>query len=307
MAKRVYFGGLKNAVYNQGVGLALGGGGLRFFFHVGVLKAIDEHNIPVKLIAGTSAGSIAGAMYASGMSGLDIEELSMTLNTSSFITLGSPKLSRKGILRAKGIVELLEETLKDNDFASLQIPFYAVATDLLTGSKVIFDEGPVTLAVRSSISVPAVFEPVVHENMVLVDGGVLQNLPLSIVYDHWKGPVFASWLTPPVEMKSISIKTKKHPLTFLKEYVPFLKSWSVFDQPEIQQLKADMLSILMRSWDVASTKQQIDEIEAYRPDLLITFDPEMDFGMDANQKNIAALIRDGYDNAIKRFKESKII
>lgn len=308
MPKRTYFGGLKNAVHKQGVGMAMGGGGLRFFFHVGVLKAIDQYNIPVKIIAGTSAGSIAGAMYASGMSGLDIEEVCMTLNISSFITLGSPKLSRKGILRAKGIVDLLEEHLQGKTFDKLNMPFYAVATDLLTGEKVIFDKGPVSIAVRSSISVPAVFEPVIHEGRILVDGGLVENLPLSIVRERWKGPLFASWLTPPIAINNITITTRKNPLSIIAGYVPFLKSWSAFDQPEIQKMNGDMFSILMRSWDIASSTHSAEHIKIHQPDVVFTFDPEDDLAIsEINKKNISKMIRDGYENAIINLKGSKII
>jgi hypothetical protein len=108
--------------------------------------------------------------------------------------------------------------------------------------------------------------------------------------------------------KGMKITTKKNPLNLLTEYAPFLKSWSAFQQPEIQKMNGDMFSILMRSWDVSSSAHSAEHIATYQPDVVFTFDPETDLAInEINKKNISNMIRDGYENAVKNLKESKII
>ncbi|BDG61800.1 patatin-like phospholipase family protein [Caldinitratiruptor microaerophilus] len=159
------------------VGLALGGGVARGIAHVGVLQALEESGIPIHIVAGTSAGSIVGALYAAGLDPWLLERVARELNWRGLVRL---RLRRDGLLDAEGLEQLLRGNIGDLEFSQLRIPFAAVACDLLTGEEVVFREGRVAPAVRASASMPGVFLPVRMGARLLVDGGIVNNVPVSV-------------------------------------------------------------------------------------------------------------------------------
>jgi NTE family protein len=159
------------------VGLALGGGAARGIAHIGVLKVIDEMGIPISAVAGTSVGSIIGALYAGGMSADEIYQFSENIAWSKLLQLS---FSGLGLAKTERLEELVEEILGDRLIESLPIPFAAVAVDIGSLEEVVYTSGPVARAVRASSSIPGIFEPVMEDDRAIVDGGVVNNLPTGI-------------------------------------------------------------------------------------------------------------------------------
>lgn len=160
------------------VGLALGGGFARGMAHIGVLQALVAHKIPIDLVAGTSAGSLVGALYAATGDPWALERLAAEMNWRSLVRL---RLRRDGLLDTSGLERFLVERMGDLDFQDLRVPFGALATDLLDGQPVLIREGRVTTAVRASCAYPGIFLPVRLGEHTLVDGGLTQPIPAQAV------------------------------------------------------------------------------------------------------------------------------
>lgn len=156
------------------IGIALSGGGARGIAHLGVLKALDEAGIEISAISGTSAGAIAGALYANGY---DPEEVLNIIISTSFFRLIRPAISKTGILKMSPAEGIYRKYLPHNDFAKLKIPLTVAATDLKRGKTVFFNSGDLIKSVMASSCIPVIFDPVEIDGEFYVDGGVLNNLP----------------------------------------------------------------------------------------------------------------------------------
>lgn len=166
---------------NIKVGLALGAGTSRGLAHIGVLEVLEEHGIPIDYIAGCSIGSIIGCMSASGATGKMIHSKAIEICSSNSGKLFDITFPSTGLIRGQQIKKLINTLTNDCDIEQLKTPFAALAACLEDGSIRIFDSGKTTDAVRASISVPGVFEPVVFEGKTYVDGGVLVRVPVEAV------------------------------------------------------------------------------------------------------------------------------
>ncbi len=183
---------------DQRIGLVLGGGGVRGLAHIGVLKVLESAGVPISLLAGTSMGGVLGAMYAGGMTPAQIEqEVLERSNIAAIRRMIDIRLTYRGFIRGGRIYNLLAEVLGlDMTFADLQLPLAMVAVDARTGCEVILKEGKVVDAVRATISVPGVFLPVEQDNMILVDGGILNNVPTDVAHDMGADLVIAVDVMP---------------------------------------------------------------------------------------------------------------
>lgn len=171
----------KNAAVPQ-LGLALSGGGARGIAHLGVLAALDELQLPVARLAGVSSGAIAGVFYAAGFPPREILRLLLDVDV---IRLTRPAFSRYGLLHLDAVAELLSRHLGGiTDFADLRLPLTLVATDLLAGESVQFSQGPLLPPLLASSAVPIVYRAVEYQGRHLVDGGLLNNLPVEPLLAH---------------------------------------------------------------------------------------------------------------------------
>ena len=157
-------------------GLALGGGAALGAAHVGVLKAIEEYDIQINAISGTSVGAMIAAMYAFGMKPDEIEERVTDLQWLDVSTLS---LSRMGLLSNDELGELFLDTFGEVDIKDAEIPLTIVATDLTNGEKVVFREGDLAAAVKASTCIPGIFIPVEMDGRMLADGGLVENVPVD--------------------------------------------------------------------------------------------------------------------------------
>ncbi|MEM8681922.1 MAG: patatin-like phospholipase family protein [Pseudomonadota bacterium] len=206
------------------IGLVLGGGGAKGASHVGVLQVLDELNVPVDCVAGTSMGALVGATFASGRTGDDIEALIQDIDWRE--TVGSLGLRRdipienkvagihtgegfeigvkkEGLVAPGGLIpsQQIESVIRSliggardtRDFDDLPIPFRAIATDLITAETVVLSEGDLTVAMRASMAAPGAFSPVVVGEQVLADGGLTKNVPIDIARELCADVVIAVW------------------------------------------------------------------------------------------------------------------
>jgi len=160
------------------LGLALSGGGIKCLCHVGVLKAMEEEGLKPDVISGVSAGAVVAALYADGYSPDSILSLFENVKYTDFFRLEVPD---GGLFTLTGFKEFLDTVLHAKTFEELKIPLRVVATDLDAGRSVVFDKGPLVDALVATCSVPILFSPYTIDGVNYVDGGVLQNLPASVI------------------------------------------------------------------------------------------------------------------------------
>lgn len=163
------------------VGLALGSGGSRGLAHIGVIKVLLDNDIAIDHIAGASAGALIGALYAATKDIDFVERVAMESNQRQLMGFVLDVAVQGGLLSGDRVEQFIREHLDDVQFDQLKIPFAAVATDLYTGDSIVLNEGDVTSAVRASISVPLVFEPVRRGTYLLADGGLSEPIPVDLV------------------------------------------------------------------------------------------------------------------------------
>lgn len=158
------------------VGLALGGGASKGFAHVGIIKVLKENGIPVKVVTGTSAGSIVGSLFASGMSPDRLELEAEILGKTDLVDL---TLSTSGFIKGEKLQNYINRKVGGRQIQQFPIKFAAVATDFETGKAVAFNQGNAGQAVRASAAIPNVFQPVIIGRHTYVDGGLSQPVPVS--------------------------------------------------------------------------------------------------------------------------------
>lgn len=159
------------------VGLCLSGGGARGFSFLGAFKAFEDAGIEFDAVAGTSAGSIFGAVYASKLSYEEVYAKTSKVKTKDF------RNAKLGFLPSNmdGLKQLIESTLPVKKVEELSIPFYAVAVDLKTGDEIVFDKGTLSSIITGSCAIPGVYTPVKYKGMTLVDGGIRNNIPADVL------------------------------------------------------------------------------------------------------------------------------
>ncbi len=162
------------------IGLALGSGGARGFAHLGVMKAFQDHQIDIDLIAGSSMGALVGCFYGVGHDMDQLYKLSTAFRRKFYLDFTVPKM---GFIAGNRIKEFIQLFTHGKNLEDLHIPVAVVATDLTNGEKVIFTKGPISQAVRASISIPGIFVPEKVDGKLLVDGGVIDRVPVSVVKD----------------------------------------------------------------------------------------------------------------------------
>lgn len=183
------------------IGLALSAGGVRGFAHVGVLEVMDNAGVPIDMITGTSMGSVVGSLYSAGLPVSKLWEISRHMTMEQI----TPDFNVGGLLRfllakklpsSSNLQKFFNEQIGEMRFEDLQIPFSCAAMDVKTGERVLFNSGPLSIAVRASMNLPGVFEPVQYRHRQLVDGAVVDYLPTETLRQMGAQYVIAS-VTPP--------------------------------------------------------------------------------------------------------------
>lgn len=249
------------------VGIALSGGAARGFAHIGILKALKENDIPIDFISGTSAGSFAGAAYASG---IPIESIIEVGKSVSWYRLSGFSFSAKGLISNAPIADLIKTKFPLNKFEDLKIPFAAVATDLKTGAEVVFKEkGDLGFAICASCAIPGIFAPLKDEDgRLYIDGGVVAPVPAKAVKELGADVVIA------VDLISSGMTYWGTPSTMLgiifQSVMMLLRTASIHQHyqadvvivPEIAHLRLDEIDKMEEFIEIgeAAALEKIDEI-----------------------------------------------
>lgn len=166
------------------LGIALGAGSTKGFAHIGVLQVLQENNIPIDMIAGSSMGAIIGSVFAAGSDLKMLEKYVLSMNMREHLDLGNPIGSSGGLIRGVRLEELIRLFTHNMDFGKTPIPFYCVGVDVGSGQLKVFDSGKIATAVRASMSIPGIFTPVVIDGHTYVDGGVLERVPCKTLRER---------------------------------------------------------------------------------------------------------------------------
>ena len=246
------------------IGLVLSGGGARGFAHLGVIQALNETGIFPDVICGTSAGAIAGVLYADGYSP---REILMMTNSNSRLHYVRPTVPKDGLLQIAGVVRILRDNLRAKTFEELKIPLFVTATDLNNGCVDYFSSGELLKAVIASSSIPVLFKPVVIDNKHYVDGGVLDNLPVKPIENKCSF-LIGSFVNPVGYIEKISglinIAERTFMLSMSKEIYEKSKKFDLFvAPPELVSYKIldteKAKELFMIGYNV--TKEKLKEID----------------------------------------------
>lgn len=238
------------------IAVALGGGGVKGNAHIGVMRVLEREGFQVRALAGTSAGGLWGVLFAAGYSADEIEQRFMGLDPD-FLYQRKPG-DGPAMLGLGGLHQMLEETLGETTFEQLEIPFAVTAVDLDTARPVVLRHGRVRDAILATIAVPGIFPPVMMDGHHLIDGGVLNPVPVDVA--RWLAPglpVVAVVLSPPLESWEGAEKPRLlNTLPFLANYIGRLRVAQAFN-------------IFMRSVDIAGAKLTELRLELEKPDVII--------------------------------------
>jgi len=229
------------------IGLALSGGGARGLAHIGVLKALERAKIPIHLLAGTSIGGFIGAAYAAGLSPAELEAEALRLSNPRQLL---PLLDRARLLQGNKITDYLAQRLGRPTFDQLRLPLALVAGDLNTGQKVILQEGSVLDAVRATIALPGILTPVEQGDQLLVDGGLLDNLPADVARQMGAELVIA-----------VDVSTDEKGVTFFAR--------EFHQRRFMPDGLVELINVLWRSMMVMMREANRRSLEDGRPDLVI--------------------------------------
>jgi NTE family protein len=178
------------------IGLALGGGAARGFAHIGVIQVLEENGIKVDLVAGTSAGSLVAALYASGKGGKEMQTLAEGMDEGGITDWSFPL---RGLIRGEALARFIRDKTGGRGIEQMALPLGIVATDLSDGSAILFRSGDTGTAVRASSAVPAVFQPVRIGQREYVDGGLVSPVPVRFAREMGAQFIIAVDITSPPE------------------------------------------------------------------------------------------------------------
>ncbi len=240
------------------IGLALGGGAILGAAHIGILKAFEERQVHISGITGTSVGAFVGALYAFGLSTDEIEEIALNLK---WLDVAAVRLSKLGFISLSRVQNFLEEHLGYVEFKDAKIPLAVVATDIGTAEKIIYSSGPLAPAVIASMSMPGIFQPVEYDGRMLVDGGLLETVPVSPLGDMNVN-----------ERVAVNLIAKRH-----------------YRNPQ------NIIELIGNTIDI--TINNVTAMQTVNADLIIA--PELSAYNPADPRQVPDLIEEGYEEAVK--------
>jgi NTE family protein len=269
---------LARFIAGRAIGVVLAGGGARGFAHIGILKALTEAGVPFDRLGGTSMGAVIAAGLALEWS---IEELTERMR-DAFVKenpLSDYTLPLIGLVRGKKVTNLLRENFGTGRIEEMPKPFFCVSSDLTTGRIHVHRSGPLWRALRASVALPGILPPVTHHGHLLVDGGVMNNLPVDVMAQQARGPIIASDVTGELDLRVTDERYGERPVWWLL--------W--------QRMRGtpSIVSILMRSGTVGSEAQR--RLVREQADFL--FEPPLeDVGL-RDWKKFDRAIAEGYAHA----------
>lgn len=240
------------------IALVLSGGGARGLAHAGVLKVFKEAGLPVDIIVGTSVGALIGSLYAAGIDPVEIEDMALNIDWEKLVTF---RLSSRSLYSTRNMEKYISRHISNKRFDELEIPFACIAVDIQTGEKIIFREGLVAPAVRASASTPGLFEPVEYRHRLLLDGGILDNLPVDVAKLMGADIIIAVALNADVSQAKINnaFQILTQVIVIQSDYISKLQSKKadVLIVPDVRNIRAsdlDKAKELVEAGEIATRK-----------------------------------------------------
>lgn len=291
------------------VSLVLGSGGARGLAHIGVIHCLEDNGYNIRYISGTSIGALIGGIYAAGK--LDeytkwVKELDKT----HVLRLLDWSFSHGAIFKGDKIVKVLQNLIGEHDIEELPVGFTAVATDLDNEREVWLNRGPLFDAIRASIAVPMVFEPVRYAGKLLVDGGLVNPIPMAPVMNHHSDLIMAVDLNAAAEGGAGPAQASVPPATGSGEYrariMHFIESFLPHSSAPDPSDFPGLFDLMMRSMDVMQTTIARFKLAGYAPDLTVDIPRDkcgffefyraaelIDFGYERAQHTLKRLLQGG--------------
>lgn len=303
---------------NKKVGLALGSGSARGWAHIGIIRALRDMGIQPDMVAGSSIGSLVGAVSCAG--GLDkLEQVVLEMNWKGIFNMLDVGFPRSGILDGRKVAAFVRQHVPHTRIEDMPCTFCAVCTDIVSGEEVHIDSGDVIEAVRASIAVPGMFTPVKRGESILLDGGLVNPIPVSVLQEMGAEITIAVDLNYNLMQSRALRKTKQAKTEALEApaenkpvsssiFMELREKISAVENSVLRQIKQWMVrdrlpnifEIMFSSLDVVQRQISDIKLEVYPPDILIR--PELGYlkFMDFNRGNEA--INEGYDAAVREIK-----
>ena len=284
------------------IALVLSGGGARGLAHIGAIETLESHGYEITSIAGCSMGALIGGMYAAGKLP-EVKDWVLALDRRKVLSLVDFSLSLTHLVKGDRVMEALKEIVPDVNIEDLPIPYTAVATDWNSGKEVVFDHGSLYDAIRASISIPLFLNPVRREDMLLVDGGLVNSLPLNRVVRHSGDLLFGINVSTHdyqgellmqqfVERKLLS---KSMPVAVMNRIMKHFEGSNI-----------NYVTLLMRTIEIMLEQNTRQQILISRPDLVVQV-PMKRYGVFDFDK-AAAILQIGKhktSRALRRFEHMK--
>lgn len=237
------------------IALVLGSGGARGYAHIGVIEALEKNNIHPDFIVGTSAGSIVGSLYASGMNANELRNVALGLKAND---VRDVTLDKKGFFEGKKVEDFINQQVKDQQIQDLKIPMFIVATELKQGKKVVFNYGNTGQAVRASVSIPSMFVPAKIGDDEYVDGGLVSPVPVQIAKKLGADVVIAvDILAQPIHTETSNVwGLFNQNINIMQKYLAEneLKDASIVIQPDLRE-KAHIFDVSAREQTMKSGEE----------------------------------------------------
>lgn len=262
------------------IGFAMGSGAAFGYALIGMLRVLERENIFPDVISGTSMGALIGAFYSMGKDPDELERIACSISRKKLWQMADPILPRTGLIRGNGILNFLKSHLGDRDFKDLMLPFSCVATDIQTGKEIVMDQGNVAEAVRASLSLPFFFQPFYRDGRYLVDGGLVNPVPTSIVVEKGANILISANLTSKASERRVPGMIgwwRRHmPSVMRGPSIPEIMMKTIYImQHEIAQTRSELAHVIMQIkshsllwWDLDQAKEMIRLGEASAEDVL---------------------------------------
>lgn len=285
-------------VKTKNVALALSSGGAKGLAHIGAIEELEAQGYHISSIAGCSMGALIGGVYAAGKLN-EFREWMKTIDRKKMLGLIDFSLSLNHIVKGKRIIEAIMEFVPDVNIEDLPIPYCAVATDLKAGKEVLFNKGSLFEAIRASISLPSFYEPVQRDDMILIDGGVVNPIPLNRVKRH-AGDILVG-----VDVSGHDYKAQweeMHRLTEMQKQDTSLKN-KILDMLVPDNIGFNYYTVLSRTSSLMIRQNSILMAKLMNPDILV--DIQMNrygtFDFDKSEK-LVAIGRQKASQAISKYE-----
>ena len=307
------------------IGLALGAGSARGLAHIGVLKVLESEKIPIGVIAGTSAGSLVGGLFAAGKTASEMEDLIINADLRLWAKVFLPTFPRGGLVDGKRVSEFLATLIDDIEIEALPIKYAAVATDFLSAEQVVIRQGPLREAIRASTSIPGMFSPPWHNKRLLCDGGLVNPVPVDVCRQLGSDFVIAvnvnprmSIATQEIAVQSIrgSEQRKKEEsyedkiLSIVErfnkdgDWVARVRDWfDARDEDKTQKSPYGLFEAITQAFSIVYARNLYYRSKRAKPDFIIEPDTSIFSGMDWDKGE--DMIMEGEMSTIAKMRDIK--